>query len=57
MADPAPPPMTDEEEHGGLRDGEDVEAGPGRLTMAPGNIGAERGRRMAAGGTLDWGCT
>ena len=47
--------MNDEEEHGGLRDDEGVEAGPGRLTVAPGNIGAGRGQRMDARGTIDWG--
>ena len=45
VTDPAPPPMNDEEEHGGLRDDEGMEAGPGRLAVAPGHIGAGRGQR------------
>ena len=45
-----PPPVTDEEEHGGLRDGGDVEPDPERLAVAPGNIGDGRGQRMEAGG-------
>ena len=55
MADPAPPPMNDEEERGGLRGGRGMEADPGQLAVAPGNIGAGRGQRLDAGGAIDWG--
>ena len=43
MANPAPPPMDDEEGHGELLGNEDVEAPPRPMTMAPGNIGPEVG--------------
>ena len=55
MAGPAPLPMNDGEEHGGLRDGGNVEADPGRLAVAPGNIGAGHEQRMDVGGAIDGG--
>ena len=47
--------MNDGEEHGGLRGGRDMEADPGQLAVAPGNIGAGRGQRLDAGGAVGWG--